>query len=200
MSLYLTKEEKSEYEQRRRKQIIQDSRDQRLMFKWLTKMYPDILAQFYAFKTELQRGNPSRKDLTTAPAFHKFMQKEDGMVTVQKRMTVALTDVLRDSVRSQWDPLAQTAVGQSQQDPLTQTAADPPCTVSLNENPFGLTNEEIDELLKGLEGIDYEELKGLEGTDKGLPKYPEGSSVPSGHYIDTELDSILNMDVDDFIV
>ena len=177
MSLYLTKEEKSEYEQRRRKQIIQDSRDQRLMFKWLTKMYPDILAQFYAFKAELQRGNPSRKDLTTAPAFHKFMQKEDGMVTVQKRMTV-----------------------QSQQDPLTQTAADPPCTVSLNENPFGLTNEEIDELLKGLEGTDYEELKGPEGTDKGLPKYPEGSGVPSGHYIDTELDSILNMNVGDFIV
>ncbi len=189
MSFYLTKEEKKEYEQRRRRQIIQDSRDQRLMFKWLTKMYPDILAKFYAFKTELQRGNPSRKDLTTAPAFHRFMQKEDGMVTVQKRMTVALTDVLRDPVRSQ-------------RDPLTQTAADPPvqCTVSLNENPFSLTNEEIDELLKGLEGIDYEELKDPEGTDKGLPKYPEGSGVPSGHYIDTESDSILNMSVDDFMV
>ncbi len=187
MSSYLTKQEKKEYEQRRRKQIIQDSRDQRLMFKWLTKTYPDILAEFYAFKTELQRGNPARKDLTTAPAFHKFMEKGDGTVSVQKRMVVPLTDVLHDLVQSQWVSPTQTTVG-------------PTVSLNENENPFGLTNEEVDELLKGLEGIDYEELKGLEGTDKGLPEYPEGSGVPSGHYIDTELDSVLNMTLDDFIV
>ena len=184
---YLTKEERKEYEQRRRRQIIQDSRDHRLIHKWLLKMYPDILAGFYAFKTELQRGNPSRKDLTTAPAFRRFMEKEkeDSMVTVQRKMTVALTDILCDPIQSQRDPLTQTATEPSVQ-----------CTVSLNENPFNLTNEEIDELLKGLEGIDPEELRGLEGTDKGA----EGSGVPSGHYIDAELDSVLNMTLDDFMI
>ena len=79
MSLYLTKEEKAKYEQKRRREVIQESREHRLMYSWLMKVYPDILTQYYAFKTKLQRGNPARKDLTTAPAFRRFMREESGM-------------------------------------------------------------------------------------------------------------------------
>jgi hypothetical protein len=78
MSFYLSKEEKAEYEQRRRKLIIQESRDYRLMHGWLMKVHPDILAEHCAFKAKLQKGNPMRKDLTTAPQFRKFMRGEDG--------------------------------------------------------------------------------------------------------------------------
>ena len=78
MNGYLSKSEKREYEQRRRVAVIQESRDYRLMNGWLRKKYPDILAQHLAFKGALRRDNPSRKDLTTAPQFHKFMRGEDG--------------------------------------------------------------------------------------------------------------------------
>ncbi len=78
MSGYLSKSEKKEYEQRRRTAIIQESREYRLMSKWLRKRHPDILAQHLAFRDALQRNNPLRKDLTTAPQFHKFMRGEDG--------------------------------------------------------------------------------------------------------------------------
>ena len=225
MSSYLTKQEKRKYEQIRRKQNIQDVRDHRLMFKWLTKTHPDIVAQFCAFKAKLQRKNPLRKDLTTAPAFRKFMQKGNDVVIKRERMVVALVDVLHCPIQSQQDLSAQTTVEpvvplnpvqsqqdlfaqttvepvvslnpvQSQQDSFTQTVAGP--TVSLNENPFNLTNEEIDELLRGLNEINYEEVRALGGTDNGLPGCPEGSGVP--HYIDSELASVLNMNVDDFIV
>ena len=204
MSSYLTKQEKKEYEQTRRKQIIQDSRDHRLMSKWLTKTHPDIVAEFRAFKAKLQRGNPLRKDLTTAPAFRRFMQKGDDVVSKREKMVVALVDVQYYPVQSQQDSSAQTTVEptvslnpvQSQQDSFAQTTVGP--TVSLNENPFDLTNEEVDELLRGLEEINYEEVKALGETDNGLPGCPEGSGVP--HYIDSELASVLNMDVDDFIV
>ncbi len=246
MSSYLTKQEKREYEQIRRKQNIQDVRDHRLMFKWLTKTHPDIVAQFCAFKAKLQRKNPLRKDLTTAPAFRKFMQKGNDVVIKRERMVVALVDVLHCPIQSQQDSSAQTTVEpvvplnpvqsqqdlfaqttvepvvslnpvqsqqdlfaqttvepvvslnpvQSQQDSFTQTVAGP--TVSLNENPFNLTNEEIDELLRGLDEIDYEEVRALGETDNCLPGCSEGSSVP--HYIDSELASVLNMNVDDFIV
>ncbi len=225
MSSYLTKQEKKEYEQTRRKQIIQDSRDHRLMFKWLTKTHPDIVAEFRAFKAELQRGNPLRKDLSTAPAFRRFMQKGDDVVSKRKKMIVALVDVQHYPVQSQQDSFAQTTVEpivslnpvQSQQDSFAQTTVEPIVslnpvqsqqdsfaqttvgpTVSLNENPFDLTNEEVDELLRGLEEINYEEVRALGETDNGLPGCPEGSGVP--HYIDSELASVLNMNVDDFIV
>ncbi len=225
MSYYLTKEEKKEYEQVRRKQVIQDARDHRLLLKWLTRTQPDTMAKFCAFKAKLQRENPLRKDLSRAPAFRKFMREGDDVRFEPEKMVVALVDILQCPNQSQQDssdqatvevvvPLnpiqdqpelfAETTVGpvaalnpnQSQQDLFTQTVTGP--TVSLNENPFDLTNEEIDELLRGLEGIDYEGVKALGETDNGLPRCPEGSDVP--HYIDSELANVLNMDVDDFIV
>ena len=203
MSSYLTKEEKTEYEQKRRRQVIQESRDYRLMHAWLMKVYPDILTQYCAFKTKLQRENPARKDLTTAPRFRKFMQEENGMeyvllfvflrycVTVnwlccifsgavQGRMRVTLTDILNQPIQSQQDPVDRTVV-----DPPTQCTV----TVPLDENPFSLTDEEFDKLLKGLEESGDEPLKGL-----------EESGVSSGYDIDAELDSVLNMCVEDFVV
>ncbi len=216
MSYYLSKEEKKEYEQVRRKQNIQDVRDYRLLFKWLTKTQPDTVAQFCAFKAKLQRENPLRKDLTRAPAFRKFMREGNGVGVKREKMVVTLVDVLQYPIQSQRDssdqatvesvvplnpiqnqpelfaqttmePVASLNPIQSQQDSFTQTVTGP--TVSLNENPFSLTNEEIDELLRGLDEIDYEEVRALGGTD---------SSVP--HYVDSELTSVLNMDVNDFIV
>ncbi len=76
---YLTKEERAEYEQKRRKLVMQESRNYRLIHGWLIKRYPDILAEHHAFRIKLARENPARKDLTTAPAFHRFMCEENGM-------------------------------------------------------------------------------------------------------------------------
>ena len=198
---YLTKHEKKEYEQIRRKQIIQDARDHRLMLQWLVKVHPDTVAQFSAFKAKLQRENPLRKDLTRAPAFRKFMQEGNNVVVKREKLIVALVDVLQPSVQSQQDLSPQTTAEsvvplnpiQSQPESFTQTVVGP--TVSLNENPFNLTNEEIDELLAGLDEIDYEEVRALGGTDNGCS---EGCSVPQ--YIDSELANVLNMDVNDFMV
>ncbi len=53
--------------------------------------------------------------------------------------------------------------------------------VPLNErNPFCLLDDEIDELLRGLEEVDFEEVKALD--------------------IDHELSAVLNMNVDDFVL
>ena len=78
MNAYLSKSERAVYEQRRRKIVIQESRDYRLMSKWLVKSYPDVIAEFHAYKTRLQKANPIRKDLTTSPQFVRFMKGEDG--------------------------------------------------------------------------------------------------------------------------
>ena len=78
MSLYLSKTERAEYEQRRRKAVIQESRDYRLMSRWLLKVYPDVLTEYCAYKTRLQKANPVRKGLTTAPQFLRFMRGENG--------------------------------------------------------------------------------------------------------------------------
>ena len=218
MSTYLTKEERAAYEQRRRKLIIQESRDYRLMHGWLMKRHPDILAAHCAFKTKLQKGNPARKDLTTAPAFRKFMQEENGMeyillfvflrycvtvnwlccifsgaVQVQRRMRVNLTDILNQPVQSQQDPVERTVVDQPTQCtaivPVDETPTQCTVTVPVDENPFALTDEQFDELLKGLKESGDELLRGL-----------EESGGSSGYDIDAELDSVMNMCVEDFVV
>ncbi len=78
MSLYYRKAEKAEYEQRRRKGIIEEARNYRLMFKWLQKTYPDVLTEHYAYKADLRKMYPHRKDLTTTQRFRQFMQGESG--------------------------------------------------------------------------------------------------------------------------
>ncbi len=76
---YLTKEERAEYERGRRKVNMQESRNYRLIQGWLVKQYPDIMAEHEAFRIKLARENPMRKDLTTSPAFRRFMREEKGM-------------------------------------------------------------------------------------------------------------------------
>ncbi len=58
--------------------IIQESRDYRVMHGWLMAQYPDILATFVAFKENLQRQNPWRKDLSTSPTFRRFVLEKTG--------------------------------------------------------------------------------------------------------------------------
>ena len=82
MYRHLTKEEKKAYERKRRANVTQEARNYRLINKWLMRRYPDILTQYYAFRNVLQRNNPYRKDLTTAPQFRKFMIGEDGTVII----------------------------------------------------------------------------------------------------------------------
>ncbi len=72
------KSERALYEQRRRKAVIQESRDYRLMSKWLMKVHPDVAAEFRAYQTGLQVLNPNRRDLTTSPQFVRFMTENDG--------------------------------------------------------------------------------------------------------------------------
>ena len=79
MNAYMSKSERAVYEQRRRKAVIQESRDHRLMSKWLLKVHPDVLAEFCAYQTKLRESNPIHKDLTTAPQFVRFMAENNGM-------------------------------------------------------------------------------------------------------------------------
>ncbi len=111
-------------------------------------------------------------------------------------MAVNLTNILGQPIRSQ-------------QDPIHQVVVDPPippiqCTVTVvderpiglnngtvptNENPFALTDAEFDELLKGLE----------ESGDEFLRDFEE-SGIPVHCDIDTELNAVLNMCVEDYVV
>ncbi len=143
MSGYLTKEEKKGYEQVRRRQIIQDARDHRLLTKWLMGVQPDSLAKFYAFKTQLQNKYPLRKDLSKAPAFTRFLYGGDDVRFEPERMVVPLTDLLQCPKRSQPRSADQTSVGviaplnpdQDQQGLIFETEVG--STVPLNEyNPF----------------------------------------------------------------
>ena len=166
------------------------------------KAHPDILAEHFAFRAKLRKDNPIRKDLSTAPQFHKFMRGEDGTEyvllffflrycvtvnclcyvfsdTVQAQRTimkVSLTDILQQPTPNQQDqdPIEQTIV---EEVPLTcQTQ----CTASVpsGENPFNFTDGEIDEILRALEG---------------------GSILPN-HDIDEDLGNVLDMSVEDFMV
>ena len=108
-------------------------------------------------------------------------------------MRVTLTDILDQPVQSQQDSVQRPVA-----DPLTQCIVTVPvdetsiqCTVTVpvDENPYALTDEQFDELLKGLEESGDELLRGL-----------EESGVSSGYDIDAELDTILNMCVEDFVV
>ena len=206
MSGYLTREEKKKYEQSRRGQVMRDARDHRLLTRWLMRVQPDSLAKFYAFKAELQSRYPLRKDLSKAPAFVEFMYGGNDVRFQPERMTVPLVDMLQQSQYAPLKPepnqqllsIETVAVSTAPLEPepnqqlLTfETVAGSTAplifgtkvdsTVPLSEhNPFCLLDEEIDELLRGLEGVDVEEVKALD--------------------IDHELSAVLNMNVDDFVV
>ena len=163
---YAKKEERKAYERSRRAAVMRDVRDHRLLVGWLSKVQPDTLALFYAFKDELQREYPARKDLTRAPAFFRFMCEESAVPV--RRMTVPLMDIFQQTEEPKVAESTVTLV----QEPKVNL------NVPLGDNPFGLLDDEIDELLKGLEAIDY-----------------KGDII-----MDSELSAVLNMDVSDFVV
>ncbi len=75
---WLTREERTIYEKRRRDKVMQESRDYRVMNGWLTALYPNIMAAFVAFRNSLQKESPWRKDLTTSPVFRRFIREKTG--------------------------------------------------------------------------------------------------------------------------
>ena len=161
------------------------------------RVQPDSLAKFYAFKAELQGMYPLRKDLAKAPAFVKFTNGGDDIRFEPERMIVPLMDMLQSPQRSHHTPLKP---DQDQQGLVFETISGSTAplkpdqdkqglifeagvgsAVPLNErNPFCLLDDEIDELLRGLEEVDFEEVKALD--------------------IDHELSAVLNMNVDDFVL
>ncbi len=74
--------ERTLYEQRRRKNVIRESREFRVMERWLAKMYPTIANEFKLFHTKLQKQNPSKRDLTTTEDFLCFVRLGDGTLCV----------------------------------------------------------------------------------------------------------------------
>jgi hypothetical protein len=78
MYAHPNKAERAQYEQRRRKAVIRDAREHRLMSRWLRKAHPKIASEFDSFHLKLQMENPNRRDLTTAPQFVRFMRAGDG--------------------------------------------------------------------------------------------------------------------------
>ena len=168
---YVTREEKKVYERSRRAAVMQDARDHRLLVRWLSRVQPDTLALFHAFKEGLQRQYPARKDLVRAPAFVKFMG-EEGVVPVPK-MTVPLIDIFQQNEQTMRPEVAESTVT-----PIQEPKAD--LDVLLGDNPFGLLDDEINELLRGLEAINYQEIGDID--------------------MDSELSAVLNMDVSDFVV
>ena len=129
-------------------------------------------------------------------------------VPEHKELRVGLTDLLNQPTRNQPDLngwttveiLTQCTTTPTDENPIPQPDLAEPivdetsaqCTTLLgdeNENPFALTDEQFNELLKGLEEID----------DKFLRDFEE-SGIPVDCDIDTELNAVLNMCVGDYMV
>jgi hypothetical protein len=78
MYAYYNKSERAQYEHRRRKAVIGEAREHRVMSRWLQKVHPKVYQQFTMYYTKLQTENPNRKDLSTAPQFVRHMYTENG--------------------------------------------------------------------------------------------------------------------------
>ena len=75
---YLTREERTIYEKRRRDRVMQESRNYRVLQGWMLVKHPDLFTEFTVFNKQLQRANPARKDLTTSPMFRNFVSAGTG--------------------------------------------------------------------------------------------------------------------------
>ncbi len=121
---------------------------------------------------------------------------------------MGLTDLLNQPTRNQPDLTKWTTVevlthgstAPMDENPIPQPDGSEPiayetstqCTTlsgDANENPFALTDDQFNDLLKGLEEID----------DKVLRKFEE-SVIPVDCDIDIELNAVLDMCVEDYIV
>jgi hypothetical protein len=74
--------ERAIYERKRRKNVIREAREHRVMIPWLKKLYPRISIEFGLFLNKLQKENPNARDLTTTGDFHRFMRLGKGMECV----------------------------------------------------------------------------------------------------------------------
>ncbi len=169
------KSERALYEQRRRKAVIQESRDYRLMSKWLMKVHPDVAAEFHAYQTGLRVLNPNRRDLTTSPQFVRFMTENDGTgihFTVFSRVLcdcevfmLCFSDTEAPPRFTLKIPLIGASLPTAKPAPtLTTTPVTPAAAattitphvtttfITPGDNPYSLTDTEIDEMLRILEG------------------------------------------------
>ena len=70
--------ERAIYERKRRKNVIREAREHRLMVPWLKRLYPGISIEFGLFLDRLQKENPNARDLTTTGDFRRFMRLGKG--------------------------------------------------------------------------------------------------------------------------
>ncbi len=114
----------------------------------------------------------------------------------QRRMTISLTDILSDSVQpteteetTQHDETIRHIVMEEGPDETTQQSLD---------NPLELTNAQVEEVLKGLEeaftDAEVEELL------RGLEEISASGGVLPTHPLDDEMNAMLNLPAEDFVV
>ena len=144
-----------------------------------------------------------------------------GSVQQKRTLVVGLTDLLSGPVRKREDltnsPVTPKAVQPTQytnQLPVADQAIQPetPFTQYTDhlpvadqaiqpENPFTLTDAEVEEVLRGLEetftAAEVEELLGGLGETSTTN---ESDGTLQDHYIDSEVDGVLDMCVEDYIV
>ncbi len=210
------KSERALYEQRRRKGVIKDAREHRVMTRWLRKVHPTIADDFDKFHNKLQRENPNKRDLTTTEDFARFMRLGDGTecaffcfseygMIVECLRYVCFLDTEAPPVFSPKIPLFppnmfQTASNQpcelstspahsevvSEADEIVQEgvreARESP-TAGTSDNPFTLTDEEIDAMLEAL------------WRAPAVAPSPTPQGVSSE--IDDDLREVLEMDIGD---
>ncbi len=70
--------ERAIYERKRRRNVIREAREHRVIIPWLKILYPRISIEFDLFLNRLQKQNPNAKDLTTTGDFHRFMRLGKG--------------------------------------------------------------------------------------------------------------------------
>ncbi len=223
----LSREERTIYEKRRRDKIIQESRDFRVLQGWMLVLHSDLMTDFIAFNNKLRRENPARKDLSTSPMFRRFVNEGTGtfsdcepsaffqvdckLITlcflgcvIKKTLMVGVRDIFEESNCKQESPVAEHPL----QDQLSVTEPVTEVVQCSDQLPI-LTDAEVTEVLRGLKETfstaEVEELlRGLEETSIiGETQSTKETSDADGddrHYIDNELDAVLNMIVDDYVV
>ncbi len=132
-----------------------------------------------------------------------------GCVQQKKTLMVGLRDILSEPVSKREDladPVADQAIQPTQysdQLPVADQDLTDPVADQAIENPFTLTDAEVAEVLRGLEetftAAEVEELLGGLG-ETSTTDGSDGDGTLQGHHIDNEMDGVLNMCIEDYIV
>ena len=102
------------------------------------------------------------------------------------------------------EPVTVTAMNMQTNEPVTvvlQSSADPVSkmlSVPIDENPFTLTDEEVGDVLKGLEETFTPEE--VDRLLRGIEETPDEEKLNVVSYIDAEVKRMQAMTVEDFIV